>query len=106
MYRILAAQGSLILAISLVQLVNGYMGTLVGIRIAYAGVNALATGIVMAAFFVGSTIGSVLCKGIIQRNGHIRAFTAFAATVAIGILGLAIHFGPVQWTIFRLMMGF
>jgi MFS family permease len=106
MYRIFAAQGSLILAISLVQLVNGYMGTLVGIRVASAGAGALATGIVTSAFFFGYAIGSVLCKAIIQRTGHIRAFAAFAAIVAIGILGLAIYFGPVHWTIFRLMMGF
>ena len=106
MYRILAAQGSLILAISLVQLVNGYMGTLVGIRVASAGADPLATGIVTSAFFFGYAIGSVLCKSIIQSSGHIRAFATFAATVAIGILGLAIYFGPVPWTIFRLMMGF
>ena len=106
MKRIFAAQGSLILGISLVQLVNGYMGTLVGIRVAAAGADALQTGIVTSAFFFGYAIGSVLCKGIIQRSGHIRAFAAFAATVAIGILGLALYFHPALWTIFRLMMGF
>jgi MFS family permease len=106
MKRIFAAQGSLILGISLVQLVNGYMGTLVGIRVAAAETDALQTGIVTSAFFFGYAIGSVLCKGIIQRSGHIRAFAAFAATVAIGVLGLALYFHPALWTIFRLMMGF
>ncbi len=106
MKRIFAAQGSLILGISLVQLVNGYMGTLVGIRVAAAESDALQTGIVTSAFFFGYAIGSVLCRGIIQRTGHIRAFAAFAAAVAIGILGLAIYFHPAIWTIFRLMMGF
>ena len=106
MNRIFAAQGSLILAISLVQLVNGYMGTLVGIRVASAGADPLQTGIVTSAFFFGYAIGSVLCKGIIQRSGHIRAFAAFAALVAIGILGLALYFHPAPWTAFRLMMGF
>jgi MFS family permease len=106
MNRIVAAQGSLILGISLVQLVNGYMGTLVGIRVGSAGTDPLQTGIVTAAFFFGYAIGSVLCKGIIQRSGHIRAFAAFAALVAIGVLGLALYFHPALWTIFRLMMGF
>lgn len=106
MRRIFAAQGSLILGISLVQLVNGYMGTLVGVRVAAAQADPLQTGIVTSAFFFGYAIGSVLCKGIIQRSGHIRAFSAFAAAVAIGVLGLALHFHPVLWTIFRLMMGF
>jgi MFS family permease len=106
MNRIFAAQGSLILGISLVQLVNGYMGTLVGIRVASAGIDPFRTGIVTSAFFFGYAIGSVLCKGIIQRAGHIRAFATFAAAVAIGILGLSLYFHPATWTIFRLMMGF
>ena len=106
MRQILAAQGSLIIGISLVQLVNGYMGTLVGLRLASAGTEAMQTGIVTSAFFLGYAIGSVLCKAIIQRSGHIRAFAAFAATVAIGILGLSLYFDTIAWTIFRLMTGF
>jgi MFS family permease len=106
MYQILAAQGSLILGISLVQLVNGYMGTLVGIRISSAGTDALATGIVTSAFFFGYAIGSVLCKHVIQRSGHIRAFASFAALVAIAILGLSLYFDPATWTFFRLLTGF
>ena len=106
MNRLLAAQGSLILGISLVQLVNGYMGTLVGIRVASGGIDPFRMGLVTSAFFFGYAIGSVLCKGIIQRAGHIRAFATFAAAVAIGILGLSLYFHPAPWTIFRLMMGF
>jgi MFS family permease len=106
MRQILAAQGSLIIGISLVQLVNGYMGTLVGLRLASAGTGAMQTGIVTSAFFLGYAIGSVLCKAIIQRSGHIRAFATFAATVAIGILGLSLYFDAISWTFFRLMIGF
>ena len=106
MRQIIAAQGSLIIGISLVQLVNGYMGTLVGIRLASAGSNALVTGMVTSAFFCGYAAGSVLCKMVIQNSGHIRAFAAFAATVAIAVLGLALFFDPVLWIIFRLMTGF
>ena len=106
MGRTFAAQGSLIIGISLVQLVNGYMGTLVGIRLASAGSDAFVTGIVTSAFFCGYVTGSILCKVVIQNSGHIRAFAAFAATAAIAVLGLALHFDPVLWTIFRLMIGF
>jgi MFS family permease len=106
MYRIVAALGSLILAISLVQLVNGYMGTLVGLRLASSNARALEIGIVSSAFFLGYAVGSALCKYVIQRTGHIRAFATFAAMFAVGILGLSLHFGPVLWTVFRLMMGF
>jgi len=106
MRRAFASQASLIVGIALVQLVNGYMGTLVGIRLASAGTDAVSTGIVSSAFFLGYAVGSVRCKRIIQRSGHIRAFAAFAALVAIATLGLSLYFAPVPWTIFRLMMGF
>jgi MFS family permease len=106
MFRIFAAQGSLILGISLVQLVNGYMGTLVGLRLSSGGTEAMTTGIVTSAFFFGYAIGSVRCKAIIQRSGHIRAFATFAATVAIGILGLSLYFDAISWAVFRLITGF
>src|ERR1043165_2155983 len=106
MYRIFAALGSLILGISFVQLVNGYMGTLVGVRLASAGVDAFEIGLVTSAFFIGYAAGSALCQLVIQRSGHIRAFATFAAMVAIAILGLSLHFDPVSWAIFRLVTGF
>ncbi|HVM82408.1 MAG TPA: MFS transporter [Candidatus Binatia bacterium] len=106
MRRAFASQASLIVGISLVQLVNGYMGTLVGIRLAAAGTDAVGTGIVSSAFFLGYAVGSVRSKAIIQRAGHIRAFAAFAALVAFAILGLSLYFHPIPWTIFRLIMGF
>ncbi len=106
MYRIFAAQGSLIVSIALVQLVNGYMGTLVGIRLASAGTGSLATGIVTSCFFLGYAIGSVLCKNVIQGAGHIRAFAAFAALVAVSTLALSIYFGEVAWAVCSLATGF
>ena len=103
---ILIAEASLILGISLIQLVNGYIATLIGIRLAAAGTDALATGIVTSAYFFGYAIGSVLCNRLIQRVGHIRAFTTFAAVEAVSILGLSIHFDPLLWTLLRLVAGF
>jgi MFS family permease len=103
---ILLAEGSLILGISLIQLVNGYIATLIGIRLAAAGVDPLATGIVTSAYFIGYAIGSVLCNRLIQRTGHIRAFATFAAIEAISILGLSLYFDPLAWTLLRLLAGF
>lgn len=103
---ILFAEASLILGISLIQLVNGYIATLIGIRLAAAGTDALATGIVTSAYFFGYATGSVLCNRLIQRVGHIRAFATFAAIEAVSVLGLAIHFDPLLWTVLRLVAGF
>jgi len=103
---ILIAEASLILGISLIQLVNGYIATLIGIRLAAAGTDALATGIVTSAYFFGYATGSVLCNRLIQRVGHIRAFTTFAAVEAVSVLGLSIYFDPLLWTLLRLVAGF
>jgi MFS family permease len=101
-----AAVGSLILGISLIQLANGYIGTLVGIRLAVAQVEPVVAGIVTAAYFAGYATGAVLCHRLIERAGHIRAFTAFAALVAAAFLVHPLHFDPVLWATLRAAAGF
>jgi len=106
MAGILTAVGSLILGISLIQLANGYIGTLIGIRLATAQVDPLVTGIVTAAYFAGYTVGAAFCQRLIGRAGHIRAFSAFAAVTAAAVLGHALYFDPILWTALRALMGF
>ena len=106
MSSILAAIGSLILGISLIQLANGYVGTLIGIRLADARVDPLVTGIVTAAYFAGYAVGAAFCHRLIGRAGHIRGFSAFAAITAAAVLGHALYFDPVLWTALRALMGF
>jgi MFS family permease len=103
---ILANVGSLILGISLIQLANGYIGTLVGIRLAAAEVEPVVTGLVTSAYFVGYAAGAVLCHRLIYRAGHIRAFAALAAIVAAAVLGHPLHFGPALWMLLRALTGF
>jgi MFS family permease len=106
MPSIFAAVGSLILGISLIQLANGYIGTLIGIRLASAHVDAVVTGIVTAAYFAGYAAGAILCNRLIQRTGHIRTFAACAALVAAAFLGHALYFDPVLWAVLRALVGF
>ena len=106
MAGIFAAVGSLIVAISLIQLANGYMGTLIGIRLASAQVEPLVTEIVTSAYFAGYAAGAALCDQLIGRAGHIRAFAAFAALVAAAFLGHALYFDPTLWAVLRALVGF
>jgi MFS family permease len=106
MSAIVAAISPLILGISLIQLANGYVGTLIGIRLATAHVEPVIAGIVTAAYFAGYASGAVLCHRLIGRAGHIRAFTAFAALVAAAFLGHALYFDPILWTVLRALVGF
>jgi MFS family permease len=103
---VLRSEAPLIAGISLIQLVNGYIGTLIGLRLVAAGVDPLAIGIVTSGFFIGYVIGSLLCDRLIQRTGHIRAFSTFAAIEAISILGLSLYFGVIPWLLLRLLAGF
>jgi MFS family permease len=106
MAGIVAAVGSLILGISLIQLANGYIGTLIGIRLADAHVDPVVTGIVTSAYFAGYALGAALCHQLIGRAGHIRAFAALAALVAAAFLGHALYFNPVLWAVLRALVGF
>ena len=106
MTGIVTAVGSLILGISLIQLANGYIGTLIGIRLADAHVDPVVTGIVTSAYFAGYALGAALCYRLIGRAGHIRAFAAFAALVAAAFLGHALYFDPVLWAVLRALVGF
>src|SRR5262249_28226839 len=58
--------GSLIIGISLIQLANGYAGTLIGIRLGAATLAPIVAGIVMSAYFAGYATGAVLCGPLID----------------------------------------
>jgi hypothetical protein len=102
---ILAAVGSLILGISMIQLANGYVGTLVGIRLAIAQIEPIVAGVVTGAYFAGYAAGAVLCHRLIGRVGHIRASAAFAACRR-RLLRSPPNFDPVLWAALRGLAGF
>ena len=102
----LTAVGSLILSISLIQLANGYIGTLIGIRLAAAHIEPVIAGIITSAYFAGYAAGAVLCNRLIDRTGHIRAFAAFAALVTVTLLGYSLYFDAILWAVLRALMGF
>lgn len=104
--REIAAVGTLIFGTSLVQLANGYLGTLVSMQVASLHFGARLDGVILAAYYAGYTLGAARAGRIIERVGHIRAFAALA-----GILGAAAAMQPVLpsalfWIIARLATGF
>ena len=72
---------------------NGLLGTLLSTRMALTGFSTAVSGVVLACYFMGLPAGSMLCKGIIQRVGHIRAFTVFAAIATAAALLFAYSIG-------------
>ena len=96
--------GTLIVATSIIQLANGFFGTLVSLRV--ASENFEASGIVLSAYFGGFTLGALRCGRMIERIGHIRAYAAFAGLVAAATAVMPLVIGSLAWTVLRTLIGF
>jgi MFS family permease len=96
--------GTLVLATSIVQLANGFFGTLVSLRVAIE--NFDASGIVLSAYFAGFTLGALRCGRMIERIGHIRAYAAFGGLIAAATVVMPLVIGSLAWTILRALVGF
>jgi len=97
--------GTLIAATSLVQLANGFFNTFLSLRLTVEDFGATLTGIVLSAYFIGFTIGAVGCGGVIQRIGHIRAYTAFAGMVVVATAAMPLFISPLAWILCRAVIG-
>jgi len=96
---------SLFLAVFLFLTANGLFNTLLSTRMAVENFSMPTIGVIMSCYFVGLLAGSFSCHRLIQRVGHIRAFTIFAAgTTATALFhGLYVH--PFVWGALRFLCG-
>ncbi|MCW9012662.1 MAG: MFS transporter [Gammaproteobacteria bacterium] len=96
---------SLLLAIGILLIGNGLLGTALGIHASMVAFPDTVTGIVMSAFFIGFVIGSYLCPRLISEVGHIRAFSVLAAlgTASVIVHGLIVD--PWVWWVLRIISG-
>lgn len=102
----MAAIGTLIIAISIFQLANGFFGTLVSLRVSVEEFRVPLGGMILSAYFAGYTVGAVRCSRIIERIGHIRAFAAFAGLVASATVVMPVAVSPILWILLRMGIGF
>lgn len=98
--------GATIAGIVLIQLANGFLGTLVSMRTATAGFSAIVTGVVLASYFGGYSVGAATVAPILQRVGHIRLFAGFAGLVAASIVLQPIFTSAPAWILIRAITGF
>src|SRR5215475_11046264 len=101
-----AAIGTLILATSLVQLANGFFGTLISLRVAIENFGSTLAGVVLSSYFAGFTLGALRCGRIIERIGHIRAYAAFAGLVAAATCVMPLLVESLAWVALRAIVGF
>ncbi len=97
---------TLLLGIGILLVGSGLLGTLLGLRAEMEAFTGSQIGMVMSAFFAGYVIGSYWCPKLIQRFGHIRAFTAMAALAATTVMIHPLAVNPVAWVLLRVVTGF
>lgn len=83
----------------------GLLGTLLGVRASMAGFDNLAIGLIMAGYYAGYIIGTLLAPRLIRNVGHVRCFAAFASLGAAASLGFGLLVDPVVWSVLRIITG-
>ena len=96
---------SLLLAIGILLIGNGLLGTALSIHAGIEGFSDMVTGIIMSAFFIGFVIGSYLCPRLISEVGHIRAFSVLAAFGSVSVIIHGLIVDPIVWWFLRIISG-
>jgi MFS family permease len=96
---------ALLLAVAVMLLGNGLLGTLLGLRAGFEGFPPDLTGAVMSAYFGGFVVGSLAGPVLIARTGHIRAFAVLAAVAAAAAPLYAYLPHPLAWMALRFGSG-
>jgi MFS family permease len=83
----------------------GLLGTLLGVRATLASFGSIQTGLIMAGYYAGYIVGTLLAPRVIRNVGHIRSFAAFASLGAATslVFGLVVH--PWAWLVLRVVNG-
>ena len=89
----------------LLMVATGLVGSLVGIRAELEGFPTLAIGAVMAMYYGGFLVGSLLIPGRLASVGHIRVFSGLSATAAAAALTYPLFPNVVVWGLLRFAAG-
>ena len=84
---------------------NGLLNTLLSTRMALEKFSTTTNGAVLSCYFIGLLAGSFLCRNLIERVGHIRAFTSFAAVTAAAALLHGLYLSALFWGLLRFLSG-
>ncbi len=84
---------------------NGFLATLITLRLDAAGEPAVVIGWVSSAYFIGLALGSVLNDRLLLRIGHIRAYACFVSLVAVSVLLQGLWLNAMAWFVLRLIGG-
>ena len=103
--RILLSLAALLLSVILLQLSSGGLGPLDALSGFELNFTTAQIGLLGSAHFVGFFIGCWWAPRLLGTVGHSRAFAAFAATGAIGLLAHMLIIDPTAWAVMRVATG-
>jgi len=103
--RLLISFTALFLSIFLLQVSTGGVGPLDVLSGSQLGFSNSQIGLLGSAHFLGFFIGCWWAPRLMGTVGHSRAFAAFAATGAIGLLAHTLTDNPTAWAIMRVASG-
>lgn len=106
MIPVLRQVSTLMLSFGILLLATGTFNTFIALRSSLEGFPATLTGLMMSGFYGGGIVAALYCARLINRVGHIRAFSAFAALCAVVVLLHPFLVSPVVWIMLRMVLGF
>jgi MFS family permease len=102
---VVSALFAILLGTSLFVTGSGLLGTTLALRADALGFSSTLTGVVMSAYFIGYVVGTYVCPKIVMQAGHVRAFSAFAATAASAVLLHPLLVNAPVWALLRFLTG-
>lgn len=104
--RLISSLFALFLSVALLIVGNGFLMTLLGVRLSLDAVDPKLIGGLMVGYSVGFVLGTLNATRIVQRVGHIRAFAVFCVFLAMAALCYPMNSDYIVWLSLRLVGGF
>lgn len=102
----LPAVSALLLSVAILLAGSGLQGTLLGVRATIEAFTPVALGVVMAAYYLGFSLGCLSGSWFINRVGHIRTFAVLASIASAAALVHSLLVTPLSWAVLRTITGF
>ncbi|MFV0299495.1 MAG: MFS transporter [Paracoccus sp. (in: a-proteobacteria)] len=106
MASVMRSTWPLLLGMLLLMVGNGMQGTLLGIRGGIEGIPTFEMSVVIAAYYVGFLLGSLMVPDMIKNVGHVRVFAALGSTISAVLVLYALAPQWMVWSVLRFAIGF
>jgi len=106
MFAAIRLTAQVLLGVALFEVALGALWPLLGLQLEQQKVSTELTSIVGSAYYAGFVVGTMFCFPIIDRVGHIRAFSVFAVIAANATLLHIVIPHAIAWAILRAIIGF